>query len=449
MILGSYEVISELGSGTFGTVLKVRDMRTSDTLAMKCISKSKIQRNKMGDQVKKEINTMKVLSHPNIVQIKDVLMDKANLYITMDYVSGGELYSKIASGGRMSEDTARGYFKQILEGVRYCHELNICHRDIKPENILLDQNNVVKIADFGFASIMEIDDYKKPSTYIGGRSDHIGGGSDLDEFLLDKGKDNPPPRDGFKRMESKIMRKLSTICGTSMYMAPEIMKRAGYFGDKADMWSCGIVLYYLLMYALPFNEGDLDSGSVRVNEASYKKSSVLSEDVKDLLSNLLKYDPGTRFSARKALSHRWFRTDDPGAYDQVTRDNGNTEPSIKNTVTLPDRVPLPVIREVSSVYSGNRSLISGFDIVSCLSKAGHALEDFSWMFKPPDNSTTYIKASKMTDTGLALIQLGFEKSSQGTRDVTIVSLDIFGDNSSSGVNDIQSLMERINTILSS
>lgn len=430
MILGYYEVLSELGSGTFGTVLKVTDVRSGDVAAMKCISKSKIQRNKMGDQVKKEINTMKVLRHPNIVQIKDVLMDKTHLYITMDYVSGGELYSKIAERGVMSEGVARKYFRQVMDGVRYCHELNICHRDIKPENILLDGNDVVKIADFGFASIMEIDDYKKPSVYFGLKNEH----KELDEFIMEdvkiqEGEGPESPKNGFKRLESKIMRKLSTICGTSMYMAPEIMKRGGYFGDKADNWSCGIVLYFLLTSALPFDERDFDTNTKKICEASYKISENLSLDVRDLLSKLLMYDPSSRISARKALEHSWFKGEEST--------NFFTRPARK--LSVPMTRQLPIIKEVASVYTEDKVVVSDLDVRTCISKSSIVLNASSWTHKPPAKDTTVIKAAKMTETGMSLIQLSFEP----VRGKTHITLEIFGDDTTSGTTDMISLMKSI------
>lgn len=432
MILGCYEVLSELGSGTFGTVLKVADVRTGDVAAMKCISKSKIQRNKMGDQVKKEINTMKVLRHPNIIQIRDVLMDKTHLYITMDYVSGGELYSKIAERGVMPEGVARRYFRQVMEGVKYCHELNICHRDIKPENILLDGNDVVKIADFGFASIMEIEDYKKPSVYRGVRNDNLHT-DEIDEFVLEgvesqEGEESTP-KNGFKRLESKIMRKLSTICGTSMYMAPEIMKRGGYFGDKADIWSCGIVLYFLLMSALPFDEKDFETNTKKICEASYKISNNLSLEVTDLLSKLLMYDPSTRFSARKALEHSWFKGEETP--------NLSTNPSKKVSVSVFRQ--LPIIKEVASVYTGDKVVVSDLDVRTCVSKSSIVLNSSSWTHKPPTKDTLAIKAAKMTETGMSLIQLSFDAVGGKTH----ITLDIFGDDTNSGTADMISLMKYI------
>ena len=414
MILGSYEVLSEVGSGTFGTVLKVRDMRYSKVMAMKCISKTKIQRNKMGIQVKKEINTMKILNHPNIVRIKDVLMDKSYLYITMEYVSGGELYSKMASTGKMQESMAKKYFRQIIEGVKYCHDLNICHRDIKPENILLDANDMVKIADFGFASIMEIDDYKRPSSYISevplSQNKH-----ELDEFLAYTEDDPIAKDDGFERMESKIMMKLSTICGTSMYMAPEITKRTGYFGDKADIWSCGVVLFYLLVYSLPFKDGE-----VKGDDISTKLPPYLTDDAKDLLCNILRYEPEHRLSARRILDHSWFHEEDKNISPKPTESE-----SIHYVPPPPQEETIKTGENKSNIRLENTGwdmMIPGKSLETCSLLVEKALEELSWMYKSTRNEKVVIKASKMTDMGISLIQLDLESRN----DSVAVSLTNFG-----------------------
>lgn len=438
MILGYYEVLSELGSGTFGTVLRVKDIRSGDIAAMKCISKNKIQRNKMGDQVKKEINTMKSLKHPNIIQIKDVLMDKTHLYITMEYVSGGELYQKIAMNGRMSEKNARRYFRQILEAVKYCHELNICHRDIKPENILLDKNDQVKIADFGFASIMEVDGYNKPSLYSKEKEEfeHVSFGSiKLDKFFSDNNKESfvPSIPAKMKRLESKIMMRLSTICGTSLYMAPEIMNRDGYFGDKADIWSCGVVLYYLLMSSLPFDDGDFENMTKDSTTTKYKLSSNLSAEVKDLISKLLEYSPRNRYSARRSLNHAWFDVKDntPPVIKEST-------PSMSNATKATKR--LSIIEESDDSYVGETSVTFDLDIKSCISRISSSLDTLSWMHKKPDETTTIIKTSKITSGGMALIQLELVADSEDKS--TVLNLEIFGDNKT-GSKDIQKLMDKI------
>ncbi|CAM9134129.1 unnamed protein product, partial [Sphacelaria rigidula] len=255
-MIGEYEATRVLGTGAFGTV-KLAKKKNSDVLyAIKSISKQSILRSQMGSQVKKEISIMKVLDHPNIVQIVEVLMSTENLYIVMDYVSGGELYAKITRGGKLSDTECRRYVYQLCSALNYCHLRNVCHRDIKPENILLDAYDNVLLADFGFASIMEV------------------------EELVNR------------------MKVMSTMCGTLAYMAPEILQREKYLGDKADIWSLGVMIYVLLVGFMPFRDTD-------ATKSKYTTPKHVRDDAADFISKMLILEPEKRFSARRLLLHPW------------------------------------------------------------------------------------------------------------------------------------------------
>ena len=144
----------------------------------------------------------------------------------MEYVKGGELFSKIAQyGGKIPETSCKRYVYQICDALDYCHNLNVCHRDIKPQNILLDEKDNVKLVDFGFATIMEMEDT-----------------DDFDEF--NRGME----------AQSYKMRQTHTLCGTDAYMAPELVSRKTYMGDKVDIWAMGTVAYFLLTGKLPFKK---------------------------------------------------------------------------------------------------------------------------------------------------------------------------------------------------
>lgn len=227
----------------------------------------------MGAQVKKEITTMKKLDHPNIVRIKEVLMSNSHLYLVLEYAGGGELFTKIARQGKLSENVAKRYFMQVMDVVKFCHNLYICHRDIKPENILLDSNDNVKIADFGFASIMEPEhdsELEKESssaedTYmamapIGEDAEESGSIAPLGDFVPNSSTSSRPNKtiSRFRSLPSKRMQKMSTMCGTTQYMAPEIVSRDNYRGGKADIWSCGVVLFILVAGYLPFDSNNSD-----------------------------------------------------------------------------------------------------------------------------------------------------------------------------------------------
>lgn len=161
-MIGSYETSKTLGTGALGTVVLGKKINSEKLHAIKSLSKKNILRSQMGSQVKKEISIMKSLEHPHIVHIYEVLSSAEYIYMVMDYVSGGELYTKIARGGELGNAECRRYVRQLCSALDYCHSRNICHRDIKPQNILLDSNDNALLADFGFASIMEVDELKNP-----------------------------------------------------------------------------------------------------------------------------------------------------------------------------------------------------------------------------------------------------------------------------------------------
>lgn len=265
-MIGDYVTTKTLGTGAFGTV-QLAKKRNSETLyAIKSISKQSIVRSQMMTQVKKEISIMKSLDHPNIVQIHEVLMSTENLYIVMDFVSGGELYSKMTRTGKLSDTECRRYVRQLCSALNYCHGKNICHRDIKPENILLDENDNALLADFGFASLMQPENTGETMEDMQG--------------------------------SSKVMKEMSTMCGTMAYMAPEILNRDKYLGDKVDIWALGVVIYVLLVGFMPFKEDD-------VSKAKYNMPKDVGKEAADFVSNMLVSDPKQRSSARRLLDHPW------------------------------------------------------------------------------------------------------------------------------------------------
>ena len=295
MSVGPYQTTKTLGSGAFGVVKLAHKRGIEKQFAIKCISKKSIIQARMGDQVMKEISIMKKLDNDFIVKIEDVLMSEDFVYIAMEYAEGGQLWEKVATKGKLSENACKKYTWQMCSALAYCHSRNICHRDIKPQNILLDKNDNIKLADFGFASIMEVDELKKGFdkkaafsetkrlTTIEEAMEHS---TDTDEFEMSM------------EATSKETKTMSTFCGTISYMAPEIEKQDKYFGDKADVWSLGIVVYVLLNGFMPFKEND-------VRKNSYKPRG-MGEQAQDFLSRMLVVSPGQRWSMSQLLKHPWI-----------------------------------------------------------------------------------------------------------------------------------------------
>ncbi|KEH28101.1 Serine/Threonine-kinase SAPK1-like protein [Medicago truncatula] len=199
-----YEVVKDIGSGNFAVAKLVRDIFTKELFAVKFIERGQ----KIDDNVQREIMNHRSLKHPNIVRFKEVLLTPTHLAIVMEYAAGGELFERICSAGRFSEDEARFFFQQLISGVSYCHSMLICHRDLKLENTLLDGSTAprVKICDFGYSKSSVLHSQPK-----------------------------------------------STV-GTPAYIAPEVLTKKEYDGKIADVWSCGVTLYVMLVGAYPFED---------------------------------------------------------------------------------------------------------------------------------------------------------------------------------------------------
>lgn len=133
--VGKYELGRTLGEGTFGRVKHAINVETNEAVAIKVLDKESIQRQNMGNQIKKEISIMKMVKHKYVVSLIEVLASKTKIFIVLELVTGGELFDKIVQQKRLSEDQAKFYFCQLVEGVEYCHKLGVCHRDLKPEVI--------------------------------------------------------------------------------------------------------------------------------------------------------------------------------------------------------------------------------------------------------------------------------------------------------------------------
>lgn len=261
ILLQKYEVGRLLGQGTFAKVYHARSLKTNQSVAIKVIDKEKVLKVGLMDQIKREISVMRLVKHPNIVQLYEVMATKAKIYFVIEYIKGGELFNKV-SKGRLREDVARKYFQQLISAVDYCHSRGVYHRDLKPENLLLDEFGNLKVSDFGLSAL----------------SDSI-------------------KQDGL----------LHTTCGTPAYVAPEVISRKGYDGAKADIWSCGVVLYVLLAGYLPFHDSNLMEMYRKIGKGEYKCPNSFPFEVRRLLSRILDPNPSTRISIDKIIENPWFQ----------------------------------------------------------------------------------------------------------------------------------------------
>lgn len=206
--------------------------------------------------IEREIVIMKLISHPNVMGLYEVWENKSELFLVLEYVDGGELFDYLVSKGKLNEGEAVHYFKQIIEGVSYCHSFNICHRDLKPENLLLDKKTEsIKIADFGMAAL---------------------------------------------ELPNKL---LETSCGSPHYASPEIVMGKAYHGAPSDVWSCGIILFALLTGHLPFNDNNIKKLLLKVQAGRFQMPQNISNEAKDLISKILVVDPEKRIQTTDILCH--------------------------------------------------------------------------------------------------------------------------------------------------
>ncbi|CAN6912177.1 unnamed protein product [Brassica oleracea] len=262
VLFGKYEIGRLLGKGTFAKVYHAKHITTGESVAIKIINKDHVmKRPGMMDQIKREISIMRLVRHPNIVELKEVMATKTKIFFVMEFVRGGELFAKVVKG-KLKEDAARRYFQQLISAVDFCHSRGVSHRDLKPENLLVDENGDLKVSDFGLSA--------------------------LPEQLL---------QDGL----------LHTQCGTPAYVAPEVLRKKGYDGAKADIWSCGVVLYVLLAGYLPFQEENLMNMYRKIFKAEFDFPPWFSPEARRLISKLLVVDPEKRISIPAITRTPWFR----------------------------------------------------------------------------------------------------------------------------------------------
>ncbi|XP_076924978.1 CBL-interacting serine/threonine-protein kinase 24-like [Bidens hawaiensis] len=151
--VGKYEIGRTIGEGTFAKVKFAKNTETGEAVAVKVLAKSTILKHKMVDQIKREISIMKIVRHPNIVRLHEVLSSHTKVYIILEFVTGGELFDRIVHKKKLSENEARGYFQQLIDAVAHCHSKGVYHRDLKPENLLLDSRERLKVSDFGLSAL--------------------------------------------------------------------------------------------------------------------------------------------------------------------------------------------------------------------------------------------------------------------------------------------------------
>mmetsp|Transcript_29773 Transcript_29773/g.73782 ORF Transcript_29773/g.73782 Transcript_29773/m.73782 type:complete len:362 (+) Transcript_29773:574-1659(+) len=267
-----------LGQGNFGTAKLMRHKESKQLLAIKYIERG----DKIDDNVKRELVNHRLLDHPNIIRFIEVLLTPTHLAIVMEYAAGGELFERICGKGRFGEDEARFFFQQLISGLEYCHHHGVAHRDLKLENTLIDGSPAprLKICDFGYSKHSLIDSEPK-----------------------------------------------STV-GTPAYIAPEVLSRKAYDGKSADVWSCGVTLYVMVVGAYPF-EDPSDARNFRKTiqrilgvQYQFPAAMGLSNEVKDLIRRIFVIDPMLRLKISGIKQHPWYLKNLPAEMQHAVENDG-------------------------------------------------------------------------------------------------------------------------------
>ena len=268
--IGDYILFEQIGQGTFSKVTRAFHIITEQIVAVKILDKQKIEDEIDIERIIREIEILRSISHPNISQMYETYSTVHNFYLMMEYVEGGDLFDFISDNCFLPENKACFFFRQLISVMEYLSELGISHRDIKPENILLDKNHEnIKVIDFGL------------SNYC---------------------------------MEHEL---LHSSCGSPCYASPEMLSGNPYSGISTDLWSAGIVLYSMLVGALPFDDQELHKLYEQIKLGKFYIPSTLSLEAIDLLKRILQVDPNKRIKMKELKEHKWFNIEENPMYKGV------------------------------------------------------------------------------------------------------------------------------------
>uniref|UniRef100_A0A8C8GUM0 Protein kinase domain-containing protein n=1 Tax=Oncorhynchus tshawytscha TaxID=74940 RepID=A0A8C8GUM0_ONCTS len=255
--VGPYRLEKTLGKGQTGLVKLGIHCVTCQKVAIKIVNREKLSESVLM-KVEREIAILKLIEHPHVLKLHDVYENKKYLYLVLEHVSGGELFDYLVKKGRLTPKEARKFFRQIISALDFCHSHSICHRDLKPENLLLDEKNNIRIADFGMASLQ------------------------VGDSLLE------------------------TSCGSPHYACPEVIRGEKYDGRKADVWSCGVILFALLVGALPFDDDNLRNLLEKVKLGVFHMPHFIPPDCQNLLRGMIEVDATKRLTLEQIQKHNWY-----------------------------------------------------------------------------------------------------------------------------------------------
>ncbi|PVH91077.1 serine threonine protein kinase SNF1p [Periconia macrospinosa] len=312
--LGQYTIVKTLGEGSFGKVKLATHQVSGQKVALKIINRKRLVTRDMAGRIEREIQYLQLLRHPHIIKLYTVITTATEIIMVLEY-AGGELFDYIVNHGRLKEEKARKFFQQIVCAVEYCHRHKIVHRDLKPENLLLDDNFNVKIADFGLSNIMTDGNF------------------------------------------------LKTSCGSPNYAAPEVISGKLYAGPEVDVWSCGVILYVLLVGRLPFDDEYIPTLFKKIAAGNYSIPSYLSSGSVNLIKRMLMVNPVHRITVAEIRQDPWFTKDLPSYLCPPPEDFYDTGADPTKAIdprSLAPSQPEAVVQQLHEVVVGKLGKTMGY-----------------------------------------------------------------------------------------
>ncbi|KAM8872344.1 serine/threonine-protein kinase NIM1 [Synchiropus picturatus] len=256
--VGFYKVRGEVGYGTFSKVKLAFHALTKDKVAMKILDKTRLD-TQAQRLLSREITSMENLQHPNVVRLYEVVETPSRLHLVMEFAGGGDLHNRLCNQGKLSDNTAKVIFAQILSAIKYMHHLNIIHRDLKAENVLFTSSGCVKVADFGF------------STRVSNRNNA-----------------------------------LDTFCGSPPYAAPELFRDECYLGPPVDVWAMGVLLFFMVTGTMPFRAETIGKLRRSIIDGAYSIPPWVPGPCQRLIRGILKTVPEERCAIDQMLGCDWL-----------------------------------------------------------------------------------------------------------------------------------------------
>ncbi|KAJ4298534.1 serine/threonine-protein kinase gin4 [Collariella sp. IMI 366227] len=326
--IGPWQLGKTLGKGSSARVRLARHRVSHQLVAIKIVAKSTAHMTQAGSlanldrvdyrkpatpadgglrrmplAIEREVAILKLIRHPNIIELLDIWENRAEIYMVTEYVEKGDLFEFINWNGPLNEEEAIFYFRQIMTALEYCHSFNICHRDLKPENILLKGNGQIKIADFGMAALQQ----------------------------------NPNHQ-------------LRTACGSPHYAAPELLRHQFYKGSAVDIWSMGVILFAMLAGRLPFDDDDMGVMLSKAKRAEYKMPPQLTREAKDLVRRILVDQPAHRITMKQMWRHALIKKYE--YLDEFQNWDGQLQDALRNmgTAPTPQEIDIQILRQLKALW---------------------------------------------------------------------------------------------------